>query len=461
MKSLLTLALYILPILVSNSAFSQTKNSLYTWGYNVTGQLGVGDKKDKITPQYVSDGWKFMAGGYDFTFGINQNGELYACGSNGKGQRGDSDYLDHPTFKRVGTESNWKFVSAGWTHVLGINTNGELYSWGSNFDGELGIGTDTIYYSIKPKRIGNESVWISAAAGSSHSLAINSKGELYAWGDNIDGQLGLGHNTSQISPQRVGTDSNWVKVVAGKEYSIAINSKGYLFTFGNNRYGQLGNGNTTRQYTLQRVGSDSNFIDAAAGWYHTLALKSTGELYSWGNNKSGQLGIGNNTDQNTPQRVGNQSNYISVATGSYNSLALTNDGTLYSFGDNSIGQLGLGLTSNPTVPNKIGTNSNWGFIGCGTAHCLAIEKLNGKVNVTNLEAGKKSIYIAYPNPSKTSVFIQSNKPIIGEKFEVYGLTGNKVITGFFTENQSVNISQLISGIYLMKIGNQTVRFEKE
>lgn len=79
-----------------------------------------------------------------------------------------------------------------------------------------------------------------AACGTSHSLAVTSNGELYAWGRNVYGQLGVGDNTDRSSPTRVGTDSDWVSVKAGNYHSIAIKENGQIYSWGLNNLNQCG-----------------------------------------------------------------------------------------------------------------------------------------------------------------------------------------------------------------------------
>ena len=104
-------------------------------------------------------------------------------------------------------------------------------------------------------------------------MAINSNGELWAWGSNIssniNGQLGLGNIISTSTPLRVGTDTNWVSVSCGYYHTLAINANGELYAWGNNSIGQLGIDNTTNQSTPHRVGTATNWVSAACGFSHS------------------------------------------------------------------------------------------------------------------------------------------------------------------------------------------------
>ena len=151
---------------------------------------------------------------------------------------------------KVGTDSDWVQVSAGRHCSAAINSKGELYSWGSNDRGRTGLGTaagDTLV----PTRVGTESNWTQVSAGQGVNIcsaAINNKGELYSWGSNASGGTGLGLTTGNtLVPTRVGTESNWTQVVTGghseaSNHSLALNSKGELYSWGLGTNGQLGHG---------------------------------------------------------------------------------------------------------------------------------------------------------------------------------------------------------------------------
>ena len=100
---------------------------------------------------------------------------------------------------------------------------------------------------------------------------IKSGYDLYAWGRNNYGQLGLDDTATRYVPTKVGTDT-WVAVSAGYYHSLAINSDGELYACGYNNYGQLGLGDTTTRKVPTKVGTDT-WVAVAGGSYHSLAIK--------------------------------------------------------------------------------------------------------------------------------------------------------------------------------------------
>ena len=195
-------------------------------------------------------------------------------------------------------------VSAGVSHTVAIMSNGTLWAWGDNNEGQLGLG-DTID-KHSPTQVGGTD-WTSVSAGQYHTVAIMSNGTLWAWGYNANGQLGQESVSWDpfTSPIQVETDTDWTNVLAGDLYTVAIKSDGTLWAWGQNNKGQLGLENTTQMPSPTQVGSDTNWTSVSAGASHTVAIKSDGTLWAWGNNANGQLGLGfTSTYETSPIQVG-------------------------------------------------------------------------------------------------------------------------------------------------------------
>ena len=282
------------------------------------------------------------------------------------------------------TSPVWTQISAGADHVLAINDKGELYAWGHNNLGQLGNGEKGLIFSDisedknTPQRIGSDTDWKIVAAGSYHSLALKNDGTLYTWGHNGSGQLGNNSDTGITRPAQVGTDT-WKAIAAGDNYSLALRSSGSLYAWGTNKFGQLGDGTRRLSITPKLIGTAADVWKAVAvGYTHSLAIKNDGTLYTWGNNSHGQLGRVTTTPWSaTPTRIGTDSDWKAAAGGTEHSLALKNDGTLHSWGDNSSGQLGDGTTTPHTTPTQIGTDADWKALACGGAHSLAVKSDGG------------------------------------------------------------------------------------
>lgn len=181
------------------------------------------------------------------------------------------------------------------------------------------------------------------------AFAITDCGSVYAWGDNEEGQLGIGHNTSQVEPCLIATlhGKKIVQVSGGIAHTLALTKDGEVYSWGWNNRGQLGLGffQNTTQPTLVRELWAEKIVQISAGASHSLALTENGKVYAWGKNDSGQLGIGYNVNQETPKLVKGLSKVEKVCTGGNSFLALIRGGNLYVWGSSIVGQLGLGEDS--------------------------------------------------------------------------------------------------------------------
>ena len=352
---------------------------LFAVGSNFEGRTGldtVAGNTTALTRVGTALGWTQVSVGNNHSLAINENGELFAFGSNTGGRTGlDTAVGTTTTPTRVGTESNWTQASVGSAHSLAINENGELFTFGSNANGATGLNT-LVGDTTTPTRVGTASNWTQVSAGGLHSLAVNASGELFAWGSNGSGVTGLGLGAGiTLVPTRVGTASNWTQVSAGSTHSLAINASGELFAFGLNTNARTGLdvtfGSTT---TPTRVGTESNWTQISAGSTHSLAINASGELFAFGSNAHGRTGLGTDAGSTTtPTRVGTESNWTQVSAGGGHSLAINASGELFAFGSNGNDRAGLGAdVSGTTVPTRVGTDSGWVQVGAGDTHSLAL-----------------------------------------------------------------------------------------
>jgi alpha-tubulin suppressor-like RCC1 family protein len=160
-------------------------------------------------------------------------------------------------------------------------------------------------------------------------LVINKNDEVFGFGDNENGCLGLRTDNSTREPIKINELSNKqiIKFSYGLSHVIAITSSGQTYSWGSNNFGQLGDGTTDNRNKPKLIESliNENVIESSCGAYFTLVLTQSGDVYSFGYNCFGQLGCNNTYDQKIPIKVtGFESEkVISISCGYEHSLALT------------------------------------------------------------------------------------------------------------------------------------------
>jgi alpha-tubulin suppressor-like RCC1 family protein len=343
-----------------------SNGTLWTWGDNLDGQLGLGDMTNRNIPIEISSeiDWLVITGtnsstiaaGSSHSLAIKTNRTLWVWGGNYSGQLGlgITDFIKCLTPSQINTDSDWSQIAARTAHTIGIRTNRTLWAWGQNNYGQLGDNSTTIRYS--PRKIGIDSDWVALSAGDYHSLGIRTNGSIWAWGANWHGQLGLGNSIEKHIPTQIGSATDWSDITAGISDTLALKTNGTLWAWGWNNDGQLGLGDSgIDRNTPTQLGTGSDWTTLAAGYYHTFGFKTNGILWSWGKNQYGQLGLGDTTNRNIPTQVITDTGWITITGGQYYNLGIKSNGTLWAWGNNGYGNLGLGDTINRNVPCPLGS----------------------------------------------------------------------------------------------------------
>lgn len=198
--------------------------TLWSCGWNEKGQLGVPGVAER-TAEWQMVGQdadrKKAVGGKAYAFFIEADGSLWAVGTQENGVQGTGDGVDHRQPVRVGTDSDWADVAASrfWGYsAIGLKTDGSIWGWGSNSSSQLGL--DGAGARVTPERIGTDNDWKMVTMGVSHTMAIKADGSLWGWGQNYNGQLGTGDTESRPKPVRIGADNDWayVKAIDNRTY---------------------------------------------------------------------------------------------------------------------------------------------------------------------------------------------------------------------------------------------------
>ncbi len=326
------------PVVISNThllslgrdhACGVISGRLSCWGYNGFFHLGTGDQVNRMQPTYVRNIGDLVNSGKVTDVSVGKDvscavvdGALYCWGRNSEGQMAEgvtTGYGQTPT-TIDGLETGVTRVSVGMLSICAIK-NEALYCWGyetqgnlrNGNHGNLGNGNQGSKNTIGSPVENMGSGVLDVATGGyfngsdyyGHTCAIkrvNNSGQLYCWGYNGNGQLGIGSATTanyadQITPQQVpGLDSNVTQVSVDGVHTCAVQN-GAAKCWGYNAYGQLGINSTTnpnnRGYSYPQVvqGLSTGTKSIAVGEMHTCAIHND-TVKCWGNNDQFQLGIG-------------------------------------------------------------------------------------------------------------------------------------------------------------------------
>lgn len=358
----------------SHTCTIDKNRTLWCWGDNTYGQLGCQGIKSgpgwklPCACTVGSDWYKISVGGAH-TCGIKTDLSLWCWGKDEDGQLGlgyQGDNLKIPITQPFNVPgSKWIEVSAGKDYTCGIKVDGTLWCWGDNLYGQLGLGPGDQYGQLglapnhftSPKRVfGHPSnAYISVAAGDKHTCAVRKDQTLWCWGDNSHGQLGLASNEGKNWPWQAGySNEKWIYVTAGDAHTCAIMADGKLKCWGWNDKGQLGDGthtdkNVPTPIQIIAAWTPNEWRSVDAGGHHTCAVKKNEDaLWTWGLNKDGQLGKNDTSNEAAPYPL--EDAWISCSAGTSHTCGIKADNRYFCWGNGHDGALGNGTTENFSRP---------------------------------------------------------------------------------------------------------------
>jgi len=435
----------------SQSFAIRSDASLYAWGLNVSfGELGDNTVINRSSPVQVGSptSWTQIAVGSSFTGGIDTLGRLYTWGYNLQGQLGSGVTAYRSAPVQV-TGNSWNFIAAGQNAMAGIDTLGKLYTWGNNAQGEFGDNSATTVTRSSPVILSGTSSWSSVTAGTQTVFAITTANALWAWGVGTSGTLGDNTIVSKSSAVAVAGGATYVKAYPS-QHGLAITTTTFsLQAWGLNTSGQLGDSTVVTKSSPIAVGTSiptilsapaiigaSSWTSVSAGGSHSTAIRTDGGLFAWGLNTNGQLGLtninatGDIVSRSSPVQVGTSS-WVAVSAGGNHTLANRyGDNQLFTWGFNTQGQLGNGVTAARSSPVQV--NSYSATTTNGLTFNGSTQYLTGPTNIPILTTGQFTI------EAWINLTTYSNSPTI---FENAGWNiGNNI--GFVLRISSAGVIQI-------------------
>lgn len=343
----------------ATSVVRRTDGTVWTWGNDESGQLGLGDPAMTFrnVPTQVPGvaNARQVAATSTNSFVLSSDGFVRACGWHVTGQLGRPATMPQTSFLPVQRFRRPRAISAGWLHCLALYKN-LVYGWGSNQHGSFGDGTQGGNW-IYPRRLAGIDGVTQVVCGmwGQSFLMRRSSPRLLAAGRNNYGQLGDGTTQDRLEFVEIPGMSDVVAISGSLDFTLVLRGDGTVWAWGRNHVGQLGDGTLNDRLTPGRVGQLRRIVAISAGTSHGLALDDAGRVAGWGLNTTAQLaddGSGNFSVRRNPAKIVMPRPIVAIATGGGHSLAVDDNGDVWGWGYNVNGEVGVGSTvthiHNPT-----------------------------------------------------------------------------------------------------------------
>ena len=408
---------------LTNNGLKGTLTGNGPWNYTGRYKSYVIEKSGNMTSSSLSENSSDKIVDISGNFAVAEDGTLWELESGVQGNRWE-EINKKRKVDEIGKITKTYF---GEQNSFVITENEELYTW-ENRKSETENETDQNNI-VKITDVENvEKIYINDLYGYS-VFAKTKTGDIYAWGDNYYGQLGIGNTENQSRPVKVTGISNVEELYMNESTCIFAKTKtGDIYAWGYNGSGQLGIGNTEEQSSPKKVTGLSDIEEIYINSSSTFAKTKTGDIYAWGENDNGQLGIGNTENQSSPKKVTGLSNIEEIYAEGYSSsiFAKTKTGDIYAWGENNYGQLGIGNIENQSSPIKITEVSNVEKIYIENSS-LYVKTLDGKIYVAGRNTDKN---LGLKNYTQSDFFNENDRIL---EFICWNN-----IKGLYGSNQNIN-----------------------
>ncbi|GAB1823723.1 PASTA domain-containing protein [Herbidospora sp. RD11066] len=350
-----------------------TAVEFWGWGLNDRGQIGDGGTADRRFPLLAGalPGERIIRQiviGSTFGGGVDDSGAVFLWGAL-------PGVVNSLVPVRVDGLPPVESISLGERHVLARAVDGTVWAWGDNTFRQLGDGTTT--GRPTPQQVAGLTGVRMVSAGYRHSLAVTQSGQVWAWGHNGYAQLGDGTTVNRGFPVVLTGITGAVSASASRSgvFSLALKADGSVWSWGNNADGQLGVGGSAPRYVPTKVPGVDGATQVAAGEKSGYAIVAR-QVYAWGDNTSGRLGDGTTTTRRTPV-VTPITDVQQVDPGmGGTAAALTTGFWAMTWGDNTGNALGRNaVTPFDPVAREVLTNTPFNSISIGHSTGLGTSNL--------------------------------------------------------------------------------------
>ena len=376
-----------------SAAALTTDDQVFTWGKNTYGQLGNGTTVNLGAPQNITENFTLAEGetiekvsvGSSHNLAYTNENRVFGWGLNSSGKVGDGTTTQRNTPVDItanfslGVGENVIDVAAGTDASFVITDQGRVFSWGSNSFGQLGndqtswdsVVTDQTDHFILQ---GGE-ILVSIDVKGRGYMALTDHGRLYAWGRNLQGELGTGtvgqkNVATEITPNfslDVGEEISAFAI--GQNHGIVATNLGDVYTFGDNSFGQIGDGTSVDRFGPTQIASQFSFTEGEYVVYvdaydHNVITTNYGRVFGWGSNGTKQITGSLASPIRYPYEITPNLSYsegektIQTVTSLFNTFLVTDEDVLYSWGSNSEGMLAQGTITSDKIGNPIKTDGS-------------------------------------------------------------------------------------------------------
>jgi len=400
-----------------------TLGAAYCWGNNSLGRLGDGTETNRLTPVAVSGGHTFIRlfnSGANHTCGLSVTGDIFCWGYNIWGQLGDGTTTNRSTPVKLKSDVQFVSLTINDFRTCGLTADGTVYCWGSTISGVSeavvsptqvpfaerfvqlslggertacgistngitkcwGLSSSSLIAGLSPTQLltipvsGNRQL-TNISLGFSHACGTDVDRNVFCWGRNGAGQLGINKDVAEASSALpVESSLKFLAVASGRQHTCGLTVSSEVVCWGANGFGALGNGIVPSATPPTAVMLDQPFseIEGGIGRY-ACGRTSVTAWWCWGTNLAGSFGAGSSVYSGYPLQLAHQS-ISSIAIGDISSCGIATDGSTYCWGSNEGGFLGTGV-SGPSFPTPTPVAGNRKFISVarGHLHSCALDSL--------------------------------------------------------------------------------------